>query len=194
MIQPSIFGILIITVVYLPIFSLTGVEGKMFHPMAFTVVFALLSAMVLSITFVPAAVATFITGKVHEKENLAIRGAKKAYEPMLRWSIAHPMPVILVAIALVVLSMFAATRMGSEFVPNLDEGDIAVQALRAPGTSLTESVRMQSFMEKMLVEKFPEVDTVIARIGTAEVATDAMPPNIADTYVLLKNVKNGLIR
>ena len=189
-IKPSIFGILIITVVYLPIFSLTGVEGKMFHPMAFTVVFALLSAMLLSITFVPAAVATFITGKVHEKENIAIRGAKKAYEPALKWSIAHPAPVVGGAILLVILSLFTATRMGSEFVPNLDEGDIAIQALRAPGTSLSESVRMQSFMEKMLVEKFPEVDTVIARIGTAEVATDAMPPNIADTYVLLKKRKD----
>ncbi|MBG78803.1 MAG: CusA/CzcA family heavy metal efflux RND transporter [Alphaproteobacteria bacterium] len=189
-IKPSIFGILIITVVYLPIFSLTGVEGKMFHPMAFTVVVALLSAMVLSITFVPAAVATFITGKVHEKENIVIRGAKKAYEPTLRWSIAHPMLVILTAVVLVGISLFSVTKMGSEFIPNLDEGDIAIQALRAPGTSLTESVRMQSFMEKMLVEKFPEVDTVIARIGTAEVATDAMPPNIADTYVLLKKRKD----
>ena len=188
-IKPSIFGILIITVVYIPIFTLTGVEGKMFHPMAFTVVFALLSAMVLAITFVPAAVATFITGKVHEKENMAIRGAKKVYEPALKWSIAHPLPVVSVAIVLVILSLFTATKMGSEFVPNLDEGDIAVQALRAPGTSLTESVRMQSFMEKMLIEEFPEVDTVIARIGTAEVATDAMPPNIGDTYVLLKDRK-----
>lgn len=157
-IKPSIFGILIITVVYIPIFALTGVEGKMFHPMAFTVVFALLSAMVLSITFVPAAVATFITGKVHEKENMAIRGAKKVYEPALKWSIAHPLPVVSVAIVLVIFSLFTATKMGSEFIPNLDEGDIAVQALRAPGTSLTESVRMQSFMEKMLIEDFPEVD------------------------------------
>lgn len=189
-IKPSIFGILIITVVYLPIFSLTGVEGKMFHPMAFTVVVALLSAMALSITFVPAAVATFITGKVHEKENVAIRGAKKAYEPMLKWSIAHPLPIVTAAILLVAVSLFSVTKMGSEFVPNLDEGDIAIQALRAPGTSLTESVRMQSFMEKMLVRDFPEVDTVIARIGTAEVATDAMPPNIADTYVLLKKRKD----
>ena len=188
-IKPSIFGILIITVVYIPIFALTGVEGKMFHPMAFTVVFALLSAMVLSITFVPAAVATFITGKVHEKENRAILVAKKVYEPALKWSITHPLPVVSVAVVLVILSLFTATKMGSEFIPNLDEGDIAVQALRAPGTSLTESVRMQSFMEKMLIEEFPEVDTVIARIGTAEVATDAMPPNIADTYVLLKDHK-----
>lgn len=189
-IKPSIFGILIITVVYLPIFSLTGVEGKMFHPMAFTVVVALISAMVLSVTFVPAAVAMFITGKVHEKENAAIRGAKKAYEPMLRWSVAHPLPVITTALALVIISVFSVTKMGSEFVPQLDEGDIAVQALRAPGTSLTESVRMQSLMEKMLVNEFPEVETVIARIGTAEVATDAMPPNIADTYVLLKKRKD----
>lgn len=185
-IKPSTFGYLIITVVYIPIFSLTGVEGKMFHPMAFTVVIALLSAMALSITFIPAAVATFITGKVDEKENIAIRGAKKVYEPMLRWSIANPLPIIITAFVLVVISVFSVTRMGSEFVPNLDEGDIAIQALRAPGTSLTESVRMQSFMEKMLVRDFAEVDTVIARIGTAEVATDAMPPNIADTYVLLK--------
>ncbi len=189
-IKPSIFGILIITVVYLPIFSLTGVEGKMFHPMAFTVVVALISAMVLSVTFVPAAVATFITGKVHEKENAAIRGAKKAYEPMLRWSVAHPLPVITTALALVIISVFSVAKMGSEFVPQLDEGDIAVQALRAPGTSLTESIRMQSLMEKLLVNEFPEVETVIARIGTAEVATDAMPPNIADTYVLLKKRKD----
>ena len=185
-IKPSIFGVLIITVVYIPIFSLTGVEGKMFHPMAFTVVTALLSAMVLSVTFVPAAVAIFVTGKVHEKETAVISRAKKAYGPMLRWSIAHPLPVIGAATVLVVISLVSALRMGAEFVPNLDEGDIAVQALRAPATSLTESVRMQSIMEKRLAE-FPEVRTVIARIGTAEVATDAMPPNIADTYVLLKD-------
>ncbi len=185
-IKPSIFGVLIITVVYIPIFSLTGVEGKMFHPMAFTVVTALLSAMVLSVTFVPAAVAIFVTGKVHEKETAVISRAKKAYGPMLRWSIAHPLPVIGTATVLVVISLVSALRMGAEFVPNLDEGDIAVQALRAPATSLTESVRMQSIMEKQLAE-FPEVRAVIARIGTAEVATDAMPPNIADTYVLLKD-------
>ena len=185
-IKPSIFGVLIITVVYIPIFSLTGVEGKMFHPMAFTVVTALLSAMVLSVTFVPAAVAIFVTGKVHEKETAVISRTKKAYRPALRWSIAHPLPVIGAATFLVAVSLIFALRMGAEFIPNLDEGDIAVQALRGPSTSLTESVRMQSIMEKRLAE-FPEVRTVIARIGTAEVATDAMPPNIADTYVLLKD-------
>lgn len=184
-IKPSIFGVLIITVVYLPIFTLTGVEGKMFHPMAFTVVVALLSAMVLSVTFVPAAVATFVTGKVEEKESKAIVKAKSFYEPLLHWSLDNPKKVVASAILLVGLSLLGASRMGSEFVPNLDEGDIAIQALRAPGASLTESVRMQKLMENRL-KQFPEVRTVIARIGTAEIATDAMPPNIADTYVLLK--------
>jgi cobalt-zinc-cadmium resistance protein CzcA len=184
-IKPSIFGVIIITVVYLPIFSLTGVEGKMFHPMAFTVVTALLSALVLSVTFVPAAMALFVTGKVEEKENIAIRKSKEWYEPMLKWSMFHPWKMIGIAAALVVVSLIMASRMGSEFVPSLDEGDIAVQALRAPGTSLTESVKMQKEVERTL-KAFPEVETVIARIGTAEVATDAMPPNIADTYVLLK--------
>lgn len=184
-IKPSVFGIVIITVVYLPIFALTGVEGKMFHPMALTVVMALLSALVLSLTFVPAAVATFITGKVDEKEGRIIGTAKKAYAPVLRLTLRHPLMVICSAVALVVASLWGASRMGAEFIPSLDEGDIAIQALRAPGTSLTQSVQMQFEMEKELL-KFPEVRTVIARIGTAEVATDAMPPNIADVYVLLK--------
>lgn len=184
-IKPSIFGIIIITVVYLPIFSLTGVEGKMFHPMAFTVVMALLSALVLSLTFVPAAVATFITGKVDEKEGRIISGAKKGYLPVLRFTLKHPLPVTVSAVALVIISLLAATRMGAEFVPSLDEGDIAIQALRAPGTSLSQSVEMEFELEKEVL-KFPEVRTVLSRIGTAEVATDAMPPNIADIYVLLK--------
>ena len=185
-IKPSVFGVVIITVVYIPIFALTGVEGKMFHPMAFTVVTALLSALILSLTFVPAAVALFVTGKVKEKENVAIRGAKKLYEPILRWSIVNPWKVIFSSIGLVVISIFVASRMGAEFVPSLDEGDIAVQALRAPGTSLSESVKMQGEVERAL-KQFPEVEEVVARIGTGEVATDPMPPNISDTYVLLKD-------
>ncbi len=184
-IKPSIFGIVIITIVYIPIFSLTGVEGKMFHPMAFTVVTALLSALLLSITFVPAAVAIFVTGKVSEKESSIIRVSKFFYEPLLKLSLKVPYPIIIAATILVFVSLLAASRMGSEFVPSLDEGDIAIQALRAPGTALTQSVNMQFELEEELL-KFPEVRTVIARIGTAEVATDAMPPNIADIYVLLK--------
>lgn len=184
-IKPSLFGVIIITIVYLPIFTLTGVEGKTFHPMAFTVVTALLSALVLSLTFVPAAIAMFVTGKVQEKESTLIRYAKKGYEPLLNVSMRFPLPVIATAVLLVVVSLFGATRLGSEFVPSLDEGDIAIQALRAPGTSLTQSIEMEFNLEREIL-KFPEVRTVISRIGTAEVATDAMPPNIADIYVLLK--------
>lgn len=184
-IQPSIFGVIIITVVYLPIFALTGIEGKMFHPMAFTVVTALLSALVLSITFVPAAVALFVTGKVEEKESAIIRKSKQWYKPMLEWSLVHPKQIIIGATALVLLSLVGGSRMGSEFIPNLDEGDIMVQALRIPSTSLSQSVAMQIEVEKH-IRKFPEVKEVFAKIGTPEVATDPMPPNIADTFVMLK--------
>lgn len=188
-IKPSIFGILIITIVYIPIFALTGVEGKMFHPMAFTVVAALLSALVLSLTFVPAAVAIFVKGKVEEKDSFIIRGAKKGYEPLLKLSLRHPLPVVLMAIVLVVLSLFTASRMGAEFIPSLDEGDIALHAMRIPGTSLSQSVAMQDAVEKRLLA-FPQVREVFSKIGTPEVATDPMPPNVADTFVMLKNRKD----
>jgi cobalt-zinc-cadmium resistance protein CzcA len=184
-ITPSIFGILIITIVYIPIFSLTGVEGKMFHPMAFTVVVALLSALVLSLTFVPAAVATFITGKVHEEENRVMRGAKRGYEPLLKWSLRHPAIVISTALILVAISLFGASRMGAEFIPSLDEGDIAMHAMRIPGTSLTQSTEMQHEVEKTVLT-FKEVKMVFSKIGTPEVATDPMPPNVADTFIILK--------
>ncbi|WP_312205792.1 CusA/CzcA family heavy metal efflux RND transporter [Pseudomonas kuykendallii] len=181
-----IFGQLIIMVVYLPIFALTGVEGKMFHPMAFTVVIALLGAMILSITFVPAAIALFITGKVKEEENVVMRVARQGYEPVLNWVMGNRLPVFAGAVVLVLLSGVVASRMGSEFVPSLSEGDFALQALRVPGTSLSQSVEMQSRLEKTLVEKMPEVERVFARTGTAEIASDPMPPNISDAYVMLK--------
>lgn len=184
-IKPSIFGILIITIVYIPIFSLTGVEGKMFHPMAFTVVTALLCALALSLTFVPAAVASFITGKVDEKENVVIRQAKRGYEPLLKWSVRHPVIMVSTALLLVVASLFGASRMGAEFIPSLDEGDIALHAMRIPGTSMTQSTTMQHEVEKTVMT-FDEVKTVFSKIGTPEVATDPMPPNVADTFVILK--------
>ena len=184
-IKPSIFGVVIITVVYLPIFSLTGVEGKMFHPMAFTVVAALLSALVLSLTFVPAAVAMFVTGKVEEKENFAMRAAHRWYEPSLNWSLANPLKMIGIAVITMVLSVILASRMGTEFIPNLDEGDIALHAMRIPGTSLSQSLEMQRQVEAT-VKGFPEVKEVFSKIGTPEVATDPMPPNVADTFVMLK--------
>ena len=181
-----IYGQLIIMVVYLPIFALTGVEGKMFHPMAFTVVLALLGAMILSVTFVPAAIALFITGKVKEEENLLMRGARRAYEPVLDWVMGSRAVIFAFAAVLVVLSGVLASRMGSEFVPSLGEGDFALQSLRTPGTSLSQSVAMQERLEKQVLAKVPEVERMFSRTGTAEIASDPMPPNISDAYVMLK--------
>ena len=185
-IKPSLFGVFIITAVYLPIFALTGVEGKMFHPMAFTVVIALVSAMLLSLTFVPAAVAMFVTGRVAEKENRVVLGIKRVYAPLLDRAITWRVPVIAGAAALVVLTGLAASRLGTEFIPNLDEGDIALHALRIPGTSLSQAITMQTALEAR-IKQFPEVDKVVAKIGTAEVATDPMPPSVADTFIIMKD-------
>jgi len=181
-----LFGQLIIMVVYLPIFALTGVEGKMFHPMAFTVVIALVGAMILSVTFIPAAVALFIGDKVAEKENVVMQSAKHIYAPVLD-SVMRNKPVILtLAVVAVILSGLLATRMGSEFVPSLNEGDFAIQAMRIPGTSLSQSVAMQQQIEQALKQQFPEIERIFARTGTAEIASDPMPPNISDGYIMLK--------
>ncbi|MBU3069205.1 CusA/CzcA family heavy metal efflux RND transporter [Aestuariicella sp. G3-2] len=184
-IRPSLFGVAIITVVYIPIFTLTGVEGKMFHPMAATVVMALISAMVLSLTFVPAAVALFMSGKIREKESRVIVASKSLYRPVLEAAFRFRWLVVSGASALVVLCIGLLTTLGSEFIPQLDEGDIALHALRIPGTGLEQSVQMQEILEQRLKE-FPEVDKVYAKIGTPEVATDPMPPSVADNFVILK--------
>ncbi|AMU88268.1 cation transporter [Sphingopyxis macrogoltabida] len=187
-IRPSLFGVLIIALVYVPIFALTGVEGKMFHPMAITVVMALTAALILSLTFVPAAIALFVTGKVEEKESRLMGWARRAYAPALAKALRLRVAFVAGAVGLVLLSGLAASRMGSEFVPNLDEGDIALHALRIPGTSLSQAVEMQATLEAR-IKRFPEVERVVAKIGTAEVATDPMPPSVADTYVMLKDRK-----
>ncbi len=181
----TMFGELIIAIVYIPIFALTGVEGKMFHPMAFTVVTALLGAMILSMTFVPSAVAIFVTGKVSEKDNPAVRGAKAVYRPILRFALSVRPAVITLAVILMGLAGHTASRMGTEFIPNLDEGDIAMHALRIPGTGLEQSVKMQIELEAV-IKALPEVDKVFSKIGTPEVATDPMPPSVADTFIMLK--------
>ena len=183
-----LFGQLIIMVVYLPIFALTGVEGKMFHPMAFTVVAALVGAMILSVTFIPAAVALFIGHRVSETENFLVVQAKRWYGPLLDRVMAAKAVVLAAAAVAVVLCGLIATRMGSEFVPSLNEGDFAIQALRIPGTSLSQSVAMQQRLEATLKAKFSEIDRVFARTGTAEIASDPMPPNISDGYIMLKPV------
>jgi len=183
-----LFGQLIIMVVYLPVFALGGVEGRMFHPMAFTVVAALLGAMLLSVTFVPAAVALFIGDRVVEKENRLMRAAQRAYAPLLSRAMEAKAVVLVFATVAVLLAGLLASRMGSEFVPNLNEGDITIQALRIPGTSLTQSVAMQQQIERTLKDKFPEIERVFARTGTAEIASDPMPPSISDGYIMLKPV------
>lgn len=183
---PSLISVLVVILVNLPILALTGVEGKMFKPMALAVIMALLAALVLSLTFVPAAVAVFMRGHITEKESFIVRGAKRAYAPVLAFALRMRLPIIAVALALVFVSGWLASRMGSEFIPSLDEGDLAVQALRIPGTSLTQSLEMQHQLERAVMT-LPEVKTVFARVGTAEVATDPMPPNISDGYVMLKD-------
>ena len=183
-IRPSLFGLGIIAAVYLPIFALTGVEGKMFHPMAITVVLALSGAMVLSLSFVPASIALFLRGRVRHEDTRFMRAARRCYEPLLRVALRHRVTVIAGALALVAGCGALALRLGSEFIPGLDEGDIALHALRIPGTSLDQAIRMQALLEQRIKE-FPEVERVFGKIGTAEVATDPMPPSVADTFIML---------
>lgn len=181
-----IFGQLIILVVYFPIFALTGTEAKMFHPMALTVVIALIGAMILSVTFIPAAIALFVGQRVVEKDNKLMTIAQRLYAPVLTTVMSAKLVVFTVAAVIVVLAGLLLSKMGSEFVPNLNEGDFAIAALRVPGTSLSQSVAMQQQIETTLKAKFPEIDRVFARTGTAEIASDPMPPSISDGYVMLK--------
>ena len=184
-IRPALFGVFIITAVYIPIFALTGIEGKMFHPMAITVVIALISSMILSVTFVPAGIALLFRKPIRVKDNLIVRTAQTLYRPLLKATLRFRWSVMLLAVVLVAICGYSATRLGSEFVPNLDEGDIAMHALRIPGTSLEQAVRMQEQLENA-IKKLPEVERVFAKIGTAEVATEAVPPSVADNFIILK--------
>jgi cobalt-zinc-cadmium resistance protein CzcA len=185
MVRPSLYGQAIILLVYVPMLSFTGVEGKMFGPMAFTVILALAAAFVLSLTFVPALIAIAITGRVREEENRIISVPKSWYRPLLRFSIASPLPVIATAIALFAVALFGFARLGQEFIPSLDEKNIAMHVLRIPSTSLSQSQAMQLSLEKAL-SRFPQVAFVFSKTGTAEVATDPMPPNASDTFIILK--------
>ncbi len=187
--RPAVFGMLIIMLVYLPIFALTGVEGKMFHPMAFTVVAALLGALIFSITFVPAAVAIFVKGKVSEEENFVMTKARYIYQPLLKLALNNSPIVFIAAIILVSATAYQSTRLGSEFLPQLDEHDIALHAMRIPGTGIEQATEMQLLLERRIAE-FPEVQQVFSKIGTAEIANDPMPPNVADTFLILKPIKD----
>ena len=184
-IRPALFGVVIITAVYIPIFALTGVEGKMFHPMATTVVIALVSAMILSVTFVPACVVLLFRKPVRERENVLVNTVRSLYRPVLASILKWRWGVVGVGLLWVAVSGVLATRLGAEFVPNLDEGDIAMHALRIPGTSLEQAIRLQEVLESKIRE-LPEVERVFAKLGTGEVATDAMPPSVADNFIILK--------
>ena len=183
--RPTLFGVGIIMIVYLPILTLEGVEGKMFLPMAETVLLALGGALIFTFTFIPAGIAIFLSGRISEKESIIVRGAKRVYEPLLHGAIHNRWAVVTVATAFVAFCLLVSTRMGSEFIPQLDEGDMAVQAMRIPSTSLSQAVEMQNHLEKAILT-VPEVERVYAQTGTQEVATDPMPPSVSDVFIIMK--------
>ena len=184
-IRPALFGVGIITAVYIPIFALTGIEGKMFHPMATTVVIALVSAMILSVTFVPAAVALLFRGPVSDRKNRLVSGVRSIYRPVLNVALRFRWLTVGMGAVLVIAGGLMGTRLGTEFVPNLDEGDIAMHALRIPGTSLQQAIELQEQLEAK-IRDMPEVERVFAKIGSGEVATDPMPPSVADNFIIMK--------
>jgi len=185
MIKPSVYGQAIIILVYVPLLTFTGVEGKMFEPMALTVIIALVAAFVLSMTFVPAAIAIALSGRVEERENILVRVLKRIYAPLLRIALLRPAAFILGAVGLLVVAGSLFSKLGQEFIPTLDEKNLAMQAIRIPSTSLSQSQEMQSELEKV-VSTFPEVAFIYSKTGTAEVASDPMPPNASDTFIMLK--------
>lgn len=185
MIQPTVFGQAIIMTVYLPLLTLSGIEGKMFEPMALTVIFALISAFILSITFAPAMIALVVSGPIQEKESRFIAAAKFLYVPLLKQVIYRPLVALAFALGIVLLSLGLFSRLGQEFIPQLDELDLAIQAKRIPGTSIDQSVRMQFEVEKT-IGQFPEVAFVYSKTGTAQMASDPMAPEDSDTFVILK--------
>lgn len=184
-IQPIIFGQAIIILVYVPMLTFSGVEGKMFEPMAITVILALVAAFILSITFVPAMIAIFVKGKVKEGEGRLIKKAKALYLPRLEFALAKPLFTGACALGLFIAALVVFTFLGREFIPTLDEKDIAMHAMRIPSTALSESQAMQLQVEKT-VSAFKEVALVFSKTGTAEMAADPMPPNVSDTFIILK--------
>ncbi len=189
MMNAAFFGQLIILIVFLPILALEGVEGKMFRPMALTFIFAMIGAMLLCLTYVPMISALFLRAPKSEKESYGdrfVHWVERAYEPLLLKSLAKSKIIIGSAIVFFLLAIFTFTRMGGEFIPDLDEGDIAFHAILKPGSSLTETIETTTKIEQIVKAKFPEVVTVISRIGVADVPTDPMPMDIADVFAILK--------
>ncbi len=184
--NPMFFGVLIITVVYVPILALEGIEGKMFKPMAVVVMLALGGSLVLALTLMPALCSYLLGGRIRERDNLLVTGTKRLYAPLLAFGLRHRWMVVAPMFALFAFSLFVFTRLGAEFIPQLDEGDFSFQMIRSGSVSLSSSLAMQEQSEKVLRERFPEIREIFSRIGTAEIATDPMGPNVADTYIMLK--------
>jgi cobalt-zinc-cadmium resistance protein CzcA len=185
--RPVLFGVGIIMIVYLPVITLSGVEGKMFRPMALVVLLALAGALLITFTVVPALAALLLGGRVTEKDVLLIRWAKAAYEPIVRWAIRLRWAVAAGAVAIVAATLVLASHMGSEFIPKLGEGALALQPTRMPSIALTTSLEMQERVEQELLKEFPdEIAAIFARTGTSEVVTDVCGPEVSDTYMLLK--------
>lgn len=185
MIKPSVYGQAIIILVYVPLLTFTGIEGKMFEPMASTVIIALIAAFALSMTFVPAAIAIALSKPVEENENIFVRILKRVYEPLLRVALLKPAFFFAAALVLLAAAGSLFSKLGQEFIPTLDEKNLSMQAIRIPSTSLSQSQQMQSELEKV-VSGFPEVAFIYSKTGTAEVASDPMPPNVSDTFIILK--------
>jgi len=184
--NPMFFGVLIITVVYLPILGLSGIEGKMFRPMAFTVMFALIGSLILSVTLMPVLCSIFLRGKIRERDNWLVTGVKMLYTPLLHFALRFRWLVVMLAVSLFASSLWLFSRLGAEFIPQLDEGTTLVQFIRSSSAGLTASIDLQKQSEKLLLEKFPEIDRMFALIGTADIAVDAMGPNVSDTTVEFK--------
>lgn len=180
---PTFFGVLIITIVYIPILALTGIEGKMFHPMALTVVMALIGAMILSFTLMPVLCSFLLNGRIREEDNWIIAFLKKLYAPTLRFAFKFRWLVMVAAVALFAWSITVFQKLGAEFVPQLDEGSFATHMIRTTSIGLDASVDMQKKAERVLLSAFPEVAHTFSRIGTSEIATDPMGVNVADTYI-----------
>ncbi len=185
--RPIVFGVGIIIIVYLPILTLEGIEGKMFRPMALTVIFALLGSLNLTLTLTPALTSLGLRGKISEKESFLVRGAKRLYAPVLRFALDERLLVVALAVAALAFGAGIGARLGSEFIPRLDEGSLAVQVLRLPSVSLEESVEHTTLVERALLSRFPdEVETVVSKTGRAEIATDPMGVEISDVINMLK--------
>ncbi|MHC4879057.1 MAG: efflux RND transporter permease subunit [Planctomycetota bacterium] len=184
--RPILFAGMVVIIVFLPILSLHGIEGKMFRPMAFSFMSALTGALILSVTVIPVMASLFLARNISDRETWLVRNCKRIYAPVLRWSIAHPLPVTATALGVFLASVLIASRFGAEFIPRLDEGDIAMEGYRLQSVSLETSIELSTQIEQTLLVEFPEIRTVVSKIGRPEIATDPMGVNRTDMFVLLK--------